>query len=69
VVELRAADTEVVDFGAHEPNSDDDFPHFVMPLAQAVASGEVEHGVAICGSSVGTSVCTNRCPCSRHCGV
>jgi ribose 5-phosphate isomerase B len=29
-------------------------------LARAVASGEVERGVAICGSGVGASVCANK---------
>ena len=31
-----------------------------MPLANAVISGEVERGVAICGSGVGASVCANK---------
>ena len=33
-----------------------------MPLARAVAAGEVERGVAICGSGVGASVCANKVP-------
>ena len=31
-----------------------------MPLARAVASGEVARGIAICGSGVGASVCANK---------
>ena len=57
---LRSAGHEVVDFGAHSLNPGDDYPDFVVPLAQAVASGRVERGVAICGSGVGTSVCANK---------
>jgi ribose 5-phosphate isomerase B len=60
LVELRAAGHEVVDFGAHSLNSNDDYPDFVTPLAQAVATGEVNRGVAICGSGVGASVCANK---------
>jgi ribose 5-phosphate isomerase B len=58
--ELRTAGYEVVDFGAHEYGSQDDYPDFVVPLARAVARGEVERGLAICGSGVGASVAANK---------
>ena len=57
VAQLRAAGHEVVDFGANSLSPDDDYPDFVIPLGQAVAAGQVERGVAICGSGVGASVC------------
>jgi ribose 5-phosphate isomerase B len=57
---LRAAGHEVVDFGAHRLNPSDDYPDFVIPLARAVVAGEVERGVAICGSGVGVAVCANK---------
>jgi ribose 5-phosphate isomerase B len=57
---LRAAGHEVVDFGAHSLDPGDDYPDFVIPLAQAVAAGPVERGVAVCGSGVGASVCANK---------
>src|SRR5262245_48426388 len=57
---LRAAGHEIVDFGADSLKPDDDYPDFVIPLAQAVAAGRVERGVAICGSGVGASVCANK---------
>src|SRR5215813_4416633 len=59
---LRAAGHEVLDFGAHSLNSSDDYPDFVVPLARSVAAGEVERGVAVCGSGVGASVCANKIP-------
>ena len=59
---IRAAGHEVVDFGAHSLNPSDDYPDFVVPLAQAVAEGQVDRGVAICGSGVGASVCANKVP-------
>src|SRR5690242_7511843 len=62
VARLRAAGHDVVDFGAHELNPDDDYPDFVIPLAQAVAAGTVERGIAVCGSGVGASVCANKIP-------
>ena len=60
VAKLRAAAHEIVDFGAHEGNPDDDYPDYVVPLARAVAAGNVERGVAICGSGVGASVCVTK---------
>ena len=57
---LRGSGYEVVDFGAHQLNPEDDYPDFVIPLARAVAAGQVERGVAICGSGVGASVAANK---------
>jgi ribose 5-phosphate isomerase B len=58
--QLRAAGHEVVDFGAHHLSEGDDYPDYVLLLAQAVAAQEVDRGVAICGSGVGASVCANK---------
>ncbi len=62
VTRLRDAGHEIVDFGAHTLDAADDYPDFVVPLAQAVVAGQVERGVAICGSGVGASVCANKVP-------
>ena len=62
VAHLRAAGHNVVDFGAYVLDPTDDYPDFVIPLARAVVAGEVERGVAICGSGVGASVCANKVP-------
>jgi len=57
---LRGSGHEVVDFGAHQLTPGDDYPDFIIPLARAIASGEVERGVALCGSGVGASVAANK---------
>jgi len=57
---LRETGHEVVDFGASSLNPGDDYPDFVIPLAQAVAAGNVERGLAVFGSGVGASVCANK---------
>ena len=57
---LKAAGYEVTDFGAHELVTGDDYPDVVVPLARAVAKGEVARGVAICGSGVGACVAANK---------
>ena len=60
--ELKAMGHEIVDFGAPEYDPKDDYPDFVVPLARAVARGEVGRGLAICGSGVGASVAANKVP-------
>ncbi|MGH9820488.1 MAG: RpiB/LacA/LacB family sugar-phosphate isomerase [Pyrinomonadaceae bacterium] len=57
---LRTAGYEAVDFGAHELVPDDDYPDFVVPMARAVAVGEVFRGLAVCGSGVGACVAANK---------
>jgi len=62
VAQLRAAGHDVIDFGADKLSPDDDYPDFVVPLAEAVAAGTVERGVAVCGSGVGASICASKIP-------
>jgi ribose 5-phosphate isomerase B len=59
---LRGSGYEVVDFGAHQMDPEDDYPDFIIPLARAVAAGEVDRGVALCGSGVGAAVAANKVP-------
>jgi ribose 5-phosphate isomerase B len=58
--QLRRAGYEVLDFGAHQFTAGDDYPDYIIPLAKAVASGEVDRGVALCGSGVGASIAANK---------
>ena len=64
---LREAHYEMVDFGDKQPKPDDDYPDFVVPLARAVTRGEVDRGVAICGSGVGACIAANKVPGVRAC--
>ena len=57
---LRAGGCEVVDFGAYELDPEDDYPDFVMPLARAIAAGELPRGIALRGSGVGVSIAANK---------
>jgi ribose 5-phosphate isomerase B len=57
---LKDKDYDVVDFGAFELDNTDDYPDFVIPLAQAVAQKKVERGVAVCGSGVGAAIAANK---------
>jgi ribose 5-phosphate isomerase B len=67
VARLQAEGHEIVDFGAHQLNPDDDYPDFVIPLAKAVAAGKVDRGLAVCGSGVGATVCANKIKGVRAC--
>ena len=51
---------EIVDYGADTYDAQDDYPDFASKLAFALANGEVERGIAICGSGVGASIAANK---------
>jgi RpiB/LacA/LacB family sugar-phosphate isomerase len=59
---LRSEGHEVEDFGAFQLDLADDYPDFVIPLAQAVAAQRVARGIAICGSGVGACIVANKIP-------
>ena len=61
---LRGAGHDVVDLGS--PSSDSvDYPLYGYKLADAVASGAVDRGVALCGAGIGISIAVNRNPACR----
>ena len=62
VKKLRETGYEVRDFGARTFVPEDDYPDFVIPLARAVANGEIDRGIAICGSGVGACFAVNKVP-------
>ena len=57
---LKSAHYEIRDFGAYDLEPDDDYPDFVVPLAAAIASGDVDRGIAVCGSGVGACIAANK---------
>ena len=57
---LTSKGYDVQDFGAYELDSTDDYPDFVIPLSRAIISGDIERGIAVCGSGVGASVAANK---------
>ena len=56
---LNAMGYEVLDFGAHSPESVD-YADFAHPLAEAIENGELERGVALCGSGEGMTMTLNK---------
>jgi ribose 5-phosphate isomerase B len=57
---LTAEGHEVIDFGNKVHDNNDDYPDFAIPLARAVARGDVERGILVCGSGVGACVAANK---------
>lgn len=58
---------DVTDLGTNGPESVD-YPEYGRKLAQAVARGEADRGIAVCGSGIGISIAVNRdlkCRCAR----
>ncbi|MBQ6366076.1 MAG: ribose 5-phosphate isomerase B [Oscillospiraceae bacterium] len=47
------------DFGCFSPDSCD-YPDYAIPVAKAVASGEFEKGILICGTGIGMSIAANK---------
>ncbi len=62
VAVLKSNGYSVTDYGAHSFTQNDDYPDLVIPLAQAVAKGEVKRGIAVCGSGVGACIAANKIP-------
>ena len=52
---------EVADLGPHDATSVD-YPDYGYKLAQAIASGSAERGIALCGSGIGIAIAMNRHP-------
>lgn len=56
---LQEKGMEVVDFGTHTTDSCD-YPDYIAPAAQAVASGECERGIVLCTTGIGVSIVANK---------
>ncbi|MBL8292484.1 MAG: RpiB/LacA/LacB family sugar-phosphate isomerase [Bryobacterales bacterium] len=57
---LTQAGHHVADLGNRVFDPDDDYPDFAIPVALAVAEGQVDRGILVCGSGVGASVAANK---------
>jgi ribose 5-phosphate isomerase B len=64
---LQELGHEVSDLGTNGPESVD-YPEYGARVANAVASGQAERGIAVCDSGIGISIAVNRnpkCRCAR----
>ena len=58
---LESKGHEVINFGTDTSDSCD-YPVYGQKVAEAVASGQVEEGVLICGTGIGISLAANKVP-------
>ncbi|MBV8117716.1 MAG: ribose 5-phosphate isomerase B [Candidatus Eremiobacteraeota bacterium] len=58
---LRDKGCEVLDFGTHDATPVD-YPQYGYAVGEAVASGQAERGVLVCGSSLGIAMAANKVP-------
>ncbi len=49
------------DFGVHSPQPVD-YPEIALVVAQAVASGDCERGILLCGTGLGMAIAANKVP-------
>lgn len=61
VAHLQRHNVTVIDKGAwsHERT---DYPHYASAVANAIADGEADGGILICGTGVGISIAANKFP-------
>lgn len=57
---LKGLGYEVIDRGAYELDSQDDYPDFIRPVAEAVAGDSDAKGVVVGKSGEGEAMCANR---------
>lgn len=50
---------EVMDFGCYSEDSVD-YPLFISKAARAVANGQCDRGIVMCGSGIGASIVANK---------
>jgi ribose 5-phosphate isomerase B len=58
---LRERGLEYKDFGCYT-NESCDYPQYGHAVAHAVASGECQRGIVICGTGIGISIAANKVP-------
>jgi len=61
VAHLNTLRHEVEDIGTRSPESVD-YPYYAARVARAVAGGEIDRGILVCGSGLGMCIVANRIP-------
>lgn len=57
----------VLDVGAYSYDPDDDYPDFAAAVGYAVAGGDADRGILVCGSGVGAAIAANKIDGVRAC--
>jgi len=66
---LEAVGHDVVDLGTDSAEQSVDYPDYAKKVADAVASGDVERGVLVCGTGIGMAIAASKVPGVRAANV
>ena len=59
VKRLKNDGYEIIDYGTDSEESVD-FPDYAFKLGDAIVNGEVDRGIAVCGTGIGMSIALNK---------
>jgi len=60
---LQLTDNEIIDYGVSaDTDQSVDYPDYAALLANDIANGKIERGIAICGSGLGMCITANKFP-------
>src|SRR5579862_7685216 len=65
---LQSQGHEILDFGACDATPVD-YPQYGYVVGEAVATGQADRGIVVCGSSIGIAIAANKVPGIRACPV
>ena len=57
---VESTGNEVLDLGAMDDKSKDDYPDFARLAGEAILSGKADKAIAICGSGIGICIAANK---------
>jgi len=57
---LAAEGYEVIDLGTKRADESVDYPDYALAVARAVAAGEADLGILVCGTGIGMAIAANK---------
>lgn len=55
-------DLDIRDYGVPDEHDETDYPHVGIAVAEAIARGEADRGILICGTGIGVAISANKVP-------
>jgi len=60
---------QIADHGTANAEDPVDYPDFALEVGRAVASGDAEFGVLVCGTGIGMAIAANKVACVRAANI
>lgn len=61
LIQKEHPEIELTDYGV-STSDPVDYPDIALPVSEAVASGQFDRGILICGTGAGMAICANKVP-------